>query len=214
MRKIILNVAVSLDGFIEGPNGEFDWCFVDQDYGMKAFMERIDTIFFGRKSYELVQQMEKNPFPGKTKYVFSGTLKKKQSDIKIINRDFESVTENIKKQQGKDIWLFGGSELITGFTNAGLVDALHLAVHPIILGEGKPLFNGVKERQYFDLINTQTYSSGIVQLFYQRFIGGDHDLNFCFMVTDFTFGCICIPSEFCYSHGAPIPSQRFCQSTK
>lgn len=57
MRKVILNLAVSLDGFIEGPNGEFDWCFTDQDYGMTDFMNRIDVIFIERKSYELVLQM-------------------------------------------------------------------------------------------------------------------------------------------------------------
>ena len=54
MRKLILGVAVSLDGFIEGPNGEYDWCFSDQDYGMSDFMKRIDAIFFGRKSYEVM----------------------------------------------------------------------------------------------------------------------------------------------------------------
>jgi dihydrofolate reductase len=58
MRKIILNVAVSLDGLIEGPNGEYDWCFTDQDYGFSAFLENIDTILFGRKSYEMVAAME------------------------------------------------------------------------------------------------------------------------------------------------------------
>lgn len=65
MRKILLNLAVSLDSFIEGPKGEFDWCFTDQDYGMTGFLERIDAIFMGRKSYELFEQMDKNPFPDK-----------------------------------------------------------------------------------------------------------------------------------------------------
>ncbi|MBD0288824.1 MAG: dihydrofolate reductase family protein, partial [Flavisolibacter sp.] len=65
MRKVILNLAVSLDGFIEGPNGEFDWCFADQDYGMKEFYKRVDSIFMGRKSYELVSKMGENAYPGK-----------------------------------------------------------------------------------------------------------------------------------------------------
>ena len=77
MRKIILNVAVSLDGFIEGPNGEFDWCFTDQDYGMSDFMKSIDAILFGRKSYELMLKMSKNPFPEKMKYIFSKTKKRR-----------------------------------------------------------------------------------------------------------------------------------------
>ena len=74
MRKVMLNLAVSLDGFIEGPNGEFDWCFTDQDYGMMDFMNRIDVIFIGRKSYELVLQMGKHPYSDKLKYVFSKTI--------------------------------------------------------------------------------------------------------------------------------------------
>ena len=65
MGKIILNLAVSLDGFIEGPNGEFDWCFDDQDYGLKEFFNRIDAIFMGRKSYELVKSMEDDLYDNK-----------------------------------------------------------------------------------------------------------------------------------------------------
>lgn len=67
MRKIILNVAVTLDGYIEGANGEYDWCLTDQDYGMTQFMESIDTVLFGRKSYDLMLQYEKNPYPAHTK---------------------------------------------------------------------------------------------------------------------------------------------------
>ena len=74
MRKIILNLAVSLDGFIEGPNGEYDWCFIDQDYGMTDFMDSIDAIFFGRKSYELVLKTGADYFGNKKQYVFSKTL--------------------------------------------------------------------------------------------------------------------------------------------
>ncbi len=87
MRKVILNLAVSLDGFIEGPNGEFDWCFADQDYGMINFMNRIDSIYIGRKSYELVLQMEKNPYPDKLKYVFSRTLKNVGGNTKLISQN-------------------------------------------------------------------------------------------------------------------------------
>src|SRR5206468_11515903 len=88
MRKIILNVAVSLDGFIEGPNGEFDWCLTDQDYGMKEFLDRTDAIFFGRKSYELLQSMEPNAYPKKKKYVFSRTLKSVDQQATLVGPGF------------------------------------------------------------------------------------------------------------------------------
>jgi len=105
MRKVILNLAVSLNGFIEGPDGEFDWCFADQDYGMMGFMNRIDSIFIGRKSYELVLQMGKNPYPNKLKYVFSRTLKNVGGNTKLISQNIEEEVKNIIDRDGKDIWL-------------------------------------------------------------------------------------------------------------
>ena len=90
MRNVILNLAVSLDGFIEGPNGEYDWCFTDQDYGMTEFLQRTDTIFLGRKSYELLMSTEINPFPDMKKYVFSRTLHQ-AIGAQIIRDDFDSI---------------------------------------------------------------------------------------------------------------------------
>ncbi len=86
MRKIILQLAVSLDGYIEGPNGEFDWCFTDQDYGMSAFFKRIDSTFMGRKTYELVQSMQDEAptgFPKMKEYVFSNTLTEVKEGVVI-----------------------------------------------------------------------------------------------------------------------------------
>ncbi len=167
MRKIILNIAISLDGFIEGPNKEFDWCFTDQDYGMTDFMNRIDTIFFGRKSYELLLQMSQNLFPDKIKYVFSKTMKNSEDKIHAINQDVEKEVKFIKNQKGKDIWLFGGARLITTFINFGLVDEIQLAVHPLLLGQGKPLFKDIKEKYRLKLFDIKKYSTGLVQLFYE-----------------------------------------------
>jgi dihydrofolate reductase len=167
MRKVILNLAVSLDGFIEGPNGEFDWCMADQDYGLMDFMNRIDSIFIVRKSYELILQMGENPYPDKLKYVFSRTLKNVGGNTKLISQNIEEEVKNIIDQDGKDIWLYGGANLVTSFLNTGLVDEIQLAVHPILLSKGKSLFKDIKERKYFKLIDTKTYSSGLVQLFYQ-----------------------------------------------
>ncbi len=71
MRRVILNLAVSLDSFIEGPNGEYDWCFTDQDYGMTEFLAGVDTLFLGRKSFDLMRQQEGNFFADKSWSVFS-----------------------------------------------------------------------------------------------------------------------------------------------
>lgn len=165
MRKIILQLAVSLDSFIEGPNGEFDWCFTDQDYGMSAFLDRIDAVFFGRKSYELLRKFEENPYPDKNKYVFSTKLTALEN-ITVISNNVEDEVRRIKTREGKDIWLFGGARLSTALINAGLVDELMLAVHPLILGAGKPLFEDISRRVKLKLTDTYSYDTGLVQLSY------------------------------------------------
>jgi dihydrofolate reductase len=168
MRKVILSVAVSLDGFIEGPNGEYDWCFTDQDYGFSDFFKRIDTIFVGRKTYEMSSEMEGGGagFPKFKEYIFSTTLDKVKEGAILIKEDIKTEVKKIKNEKGKDIWLFGGASLTTSLMNLGLVDELSLAIHPILLGGGKPLFNNIKDRIKLTLVDTKTYSTGLVSLRY------------------------------------------------
>lgn len=171
MRKVILCLAVSLDGCIEGPNGEYDWCFTDQDYGMNAFLEHIDAIFIGRKSYDLLNNQNEAAsdysFPQLKKYVFSTTLTHVGDNAELINDNWKARVMELKNQSGSDFWLYGGAELTTLFINEGLVDELFLAVHPIILGAGKPLFQHIKDRVNLTLIDSTTYSTGLISLTYQ-----------------------------------------------
>jgi dihydrofolate reductase len=169
MRKVILNLAVSLDGFIEGPNGEYDWCLMDQDYGLTEFFEQIDTLFLGRKSYELISSTgDINHFSANKMYVFSNTLAEVQHDnVEVISvADFVADVKAIKNQEGKSIWLFGGASLVSGFMANGLVDEFLLSIHPVILGGGKALFQSITERTGLQLVETIPYSSGLVQLRY------------------------------------------------
>ena len=167
MRKIILNLCTSLDAFIEGANGEIDWCFTDQDYAMTVFLQRVDTIFFGRKSYEVLMRTFPYGFSDKKKVVFSRTIDKKTPNIRIISENLEQEVQKILRETGKDIWLFGGSNLIAQMLNLNLVDEMMIAVHPIILGDGIPLFVNIKERKNLKLLDTKIYSTGLVQLFYE-----------------------------------------------
>ena len=169
MRKIILQLAVSLDGFIEDAKGQFDWCFVDQDYGMSEFFKRIDSSFMGRKSYELTEAMagEMPPgFPMLKEYVFSNTLDKVKDGAILIKGDIRKQVEMIKNEKGKDIWLFGGADLITSLMNFGLVDEIMVAIHPVVLGGGKPLFKEIQERTWLTLNDHKIYSNGLVFLSY------------------------------------------------
>ena len=168
MRKLILGLAISLDGPIEGPNGEYDWCFTDQDYGLTDFFKRIDSIFVGRKSYEMSLGLEEgvSGFPRFKEYVFSRTLNSVKEGAVLVKGDIASEVTKIKHEAGKDIWLFGGAELTSELLNLGLVDEIGLAVHPIILGAGKALFKDVRDRIHLKLADVKTYSTGLLYLTY------------------------------------------------
>lgn len=167
MRKVILNVAMSLDGLIEGPNGEYDWCFTDNDYGMTEFLNRIDAIFYGRKSYQMMMSASEgaNPFGQKRSYVFSNTMST-LSGCELISGDIVSAVKSIKGNEGKDIWLFGGASLTTTLLDNKLVDELLLAVHPIVLGKGKAMFE-TSGRIQTRLVASKPYPSGLVSLHYE-----------------------------------------------
>ena len=177
MRKVILDLAVTLDGFIEGPNGEIDWCIMDDDINFGGFLGSIDTVFYGRVSYDAwgrfqpdanttpVEQQMWRDLHAKEKYVFS-SQNKPYDDATVINTDIADTVNKIKKQEGKDIWLYGGAGLIRTFVQLGLIDQYQLAVHPIVLGSGKPLFENLKERIALKFISSQAFKSGVVQLVY------------------------------------------------
>jgi dihydrofolate reductase len=168
MKKVVLGVAVSLDGFIEGPNGEYDWCFNDQDYGLTEFFNSVDTILMGRKTYEVaLSNGGMDQWKGVTTYVFSNTIKTAPSvDVKLI-RSMDEV-DGILRKPGKDAWLYGGADLTTQFVNAGLVTELWLSIHPILLGSGKPLFQNIDGRKHLKLTESKTYETGLVSLKYSQ----------------------------------------------
>lgn len=160
-----MNVALSLDGFIEGPKGEYDWCFTDQDYGMKDFLGSIDAVFYGRKSYEMMMSADPsgaNPFGNFKTYVFSETLETPYPGTQLISDYLVEQVNSLKKSGGKNIWLFGGASLLDTFLRNDLVDELSLAIHPILLGEGKPLFQKTEGITNLTLIHSTSYSSGLV----------------------------------------------------
>lgn len=177
-RKILLDLAVTLDGFIEGKNGEIDWCIMEEEMNFKHFLDEVDAIFFGRRSFDAWKAFE--PLEGsseedlemmetikiKDHFVFSRTMKEDPENITVIRDNIAEEVNALKNRPGKDIWLYGGSNLITTFMNLGLVDELRLSVHPVLLGEGKPLFIDLNERVELELIKTNTYPSGVVQLIY------------------------------------------------
>jgi len=178
MKKIILDLAVSLDGFIEGPNGEIDWCIMDDDMDFSGFLSGIDTIFYGRVSYDAWGnfQPDSNASPtehklweavhSKRKVVFSSQKRQDEKAV-FIHSDIPDKVLGIKNEGGKDIWLYGGASLIKTFIRSGLIDVFRMSVHPIALGGGKPLFEDLKDRLSLRLVKTNVFRSGVVQLIYE-----------------------------------------------
>ncbi|MDQ7862833.1 dihydrofolate reductase family protein [Peribacillus frigoritolerans] len=142
-------------------------------------MNQIDTIFLWKKKAMIyggnIRQKMRYPilkkkcgisFMANKNSCFLKRKKSTDNNVTIINDDIVEEVNKIKNKPGKDIWLYGGSSLITSFIRLGLVDEFRLSVHPVILGEGKPLFVDIKERLNLNLVNTKSFSSGVVQLCY------------------------------------------------
>jgi dihydrofolate reductase len=183
MRKIILNLAMTLDGFIEGPDGELDWLVKDEKIDFADILNDIlsdkDSIFYGRVSYEKWGHYQPdakaspklkeayNLLHSKTKYVFSKTKTNDNSGAIFINSDIKERVLGIKLQPGKNIWLYGGGKITTTFLNLDLIDMYKLAVHPVVLGQGKPLFADIKDRHKLRLLEAKGFNSGVTLLTYE-----------------------------------------------
>jgi len=140
-RRLRYQVAVSVDGFIAGPNGEYDWIVPDPSIDFAALFKEFDTAVMGRKTYEVARaQGVDASMPGIDVLVFSRTLLATEyPGVRILNDDPRKVVAALKQKPGKDIWLFGGGRLFRSLVDAGLVDTVEVAVMPVLIGEGIPL---------------------------------------------------------------------------
>lgn len=165
-RRVRYSVAVSLDGFIAGPNGEHDWIIMDPTFDFGALFKQFDTLLLGRRTFEVARHGGGETMAGMQTIVFSRTLR--QSDypkVTIATNLVETITP-LKEKPGKDLWLFGGGELFRSMLDAGLVDTIELAVVPILLSKGVPLLPPGTRSPSLRLIESKTLPSGIVQLRY------------------------------------------------
>ncbi|MBD2295567.1 dihydrofolate reductase [Anabaena sphaerica FACHB-251] len=169
MRKICLFIASSLDGYIATKSGDIDWLFTDQDYGYSEFFNKIDTLIMGNKTYQQILGFGEYPYPGKEAFVFSSTQHGEKDDhVTFVGEDLKNFISKLCQSSGGDIWLVGGSQVINYFLENKFLDEIIIAIHPILLGEGIPLFSGNNSKitQRLDLIDVKTYSSGLVQVYY------------------------------------------------
>lgn len=189
MRRIIAALVVSVDGFIEGPDGELDWVPTWED--PFDLLPRIDTLVLGGRMYPGYEQywgailadpkgilpftgrpatpgeIDYAQFAGKTPHVvLSRTLDKVAWQNTRIVRDIDEIGR-MKQQSGKDMHAVGGATLVSGLMNAGLIDELRLVVYPVLLGGGKPLFKDVRDRHALTFVEAKPLGSGVVRLTYR-----------------------------------------------
>ena len=169
MRRVIFGGAMSLDGYIAGPNGEYDWIVMDPDIDFAGMNARFDTFLIGRKTFEAMMRMGSGvkPAPGTENIVFSRTLKPGEHPHVRVSADAERVVTGLRKKPGKDIALFGGGELFRSLLAAGLVDRVEVSLIPVLLGGGIPLLPSPATRAALKLRKQVVYQkTGTVGLEY------------------------------------------------
>lgn len=167
MRRLRYSVAASLDGFIAGPRGEFDWIPTDPDIDFQTLFSQFDTLLMGRRTYEVAGREQRMP-PGMAIYVVSSTLRQSEHpDVTVVSDGLVETVERIKSEPGKDIWLFGGGSLFRSLAEEGLVDGVEVAVVPVLLGKGVPLLAPASRPIKLELRAQKRYDkTGIVSLTY------------------------------------------------
>lgn len=167
MRRLRYGVAMSLDGFIAGPNGEYDWIVHDPAIDFVAMFAQYDTLLMGRRTWEVASSAEHSPStPGQRWIVVSTTMKPEDHPgLTILSSGVVEAVAALKARPGKDIWLFGGGVLFRSLLDAGLVDTVEVALMPVMIGSGTPLLPEGRRRS-LRLTESKTLSSGILMLNY------------------------------------------------
>lgn len=175
MRKVVLYIGMSLDGFIADKNGGVDWLQGhDKDSeemgSYDKFIKSIDTVILGYSTYDQVVT-ELSPdnwvYSGMKSYVLTHRQIKSTDEIEFTNNDISELINELKEQEGKDIWICGGASIVNQLVKLDLIDRYHITIIPTILGDGIRLFNKDNSEIKLRLIDSETYN-GMTDLIYER----------------------------------------------
>jgi dihydrofolate reductase len=169
MRKVVLFIATSIDGFIAGKDGNTDWLFTDGDFGYQGFYNSIDTTLMGFNTYEFVRHFPEFPYPTKKNYVFSRQQRPADSNpVEFVFDDAVSFIKKLKAEEGKNIWLVGGGKMNSLLLNENLIDQMIISIHPVALGQGIKLFpDESMNLLQFRLVKHELFDRGLMQITYE-----------------------------------------------
>jgi dihydrofolate reductase len=172
-RKVIVFIAMSADGFIAGPDDDLSWLSVvetpGEDYGYGDFIQTVDTVIMGRKTYDKVLTFGTG-FPHKERkcFVVTRTRAGKDENVEYYNGQLPHLIALLQSQEGKHIFCDGGSEVISELMNHDLIDRFIISIIPVFLGSGTLLFRNGRTRQNLRLQQSTTFPSGLIQISYDR----------------------------------------------
>ncbi|MFC6996910.1 dihydrofolate reductase family protein [Rufibacter roseus] len=173
-RKVVLYIAMSLDGYIAKEDDNIDFLSKveepGEDYGYHAFQHTVDTLIWGRRTYDKVLSFGMSEFPHKDKkcYVLSKSKTGQDENVEFYGGSLTELISSLKQQQGKNIYCDGGGEVVSALLKENLIDQLIISIIPHLLGSGIRLFQDGRPEQNLTLTHSSTFKSGLVQLWYNR----------------------------------------------
>ncbi len=172
-RKVILYIASSLDGYIAKPNDDLGFLSIVQqdgeDYGYADFVNSVDTVILGRKTYDWVMtQIPEFPHADKNSFIITRTARPNIGKISFYTGKLKDLISKLKAEQGKNIFIDGGAEIVNELLKENLIDEFIISVIPILVGNGTKLFKDGRPEQKLELVSTKQFDKGLMQLHYKR----------------------------------------------
>jgi dihydrofolate reductase len=172
-RKVVLYIAMSLDGYIAKPNDDLSFLSIveqeGQDYGYEEFIKSVDAVIVGRKTYDKVISMGFGfPHTDKDTYIITRTQRPAIGSVKFYTGNLKTLIKKLKSENGKNIFCDGGAEIVNELLKQDLFDELIISIIPILVGDGTKLFNDGRPEQKLEFTSVRSFEKGLTQLHYKR----------------------------------------------
>lgn len=172
-RKVVLYIASSLDGYIAKPNDDLSFLSIvkqdDEDYGYTDFVKSVDTVILGRKTYDwVITQIHEFPHTDKNSFIITRTARPSIGKTIFYTGNLKNLVATLKAQQGKNIFIDGGAEIVNELLKEDLIDEFIISLIPILVGNGKKLFKDGRPELKLQLFSVKQFDKGLVQLYYKR----------------------------------------------